>query len=284
MARAALPSRLLRSEAVYRSSVKGAGAGQIDCGFILKPHANAGYVDRVVPRYVGIFVLRGSGVFTDWEGVAHPVEAGCYIHHPPGRKHSVVPASDGRWAEFFFQMPAAFWRVLSDLGSLPRQNRVLEPGLDAGLIDRFERLLSDARHAAEPDASLALARVHELLVTAYRLDAVRREHVDAHARALDEARAQLAANLDLDISLPAIASKMDLSYERFRKLFKQRFGAPPGEYRIRRRIDRARQMIAETRLSNKQVAYALGYPDPFTFSKQFKKYAGMSPATFRASL
>jgi AraC-like DNA-binding protein len=77
---------------------------------------------------------------------------------------------------------------------------------------------------------------------------------------------------------------MGLSYERFRKIFRQRQGLSPGDYRIRRRIDQAKALITQHRLSNKEIAYALGYADPFTFSKQFKQVVGMSPAVFRKTV
>ena len=94
----------------------------------------------------------------------------------------------------------------------------------------------------------------------------------------------LLVALALMLGMTALSARLGLGYERFRKVFRQRVGMSPGEYRIRRRIDRARALIAQHRLSNTQVAHALGYRDPFTFSKQFKQVVGVSPGAFRRTV
>ena len=284
------PAVTFRNETVYRSGPRGAAARMIDCGFLMKPTPMGGYVNRVTPRYIGVYVLRGAGRFTDGHGRTHPVEAGCFIPHPPNRRHSVQPTPDGRWAEFFFSAPAVLWRSLSELGAVGRDDAPLRPGLDAGLMQRFERLLHDTRAAEDRDAPLLLAAVHELVALTARLHrrgAAGPAVTDAAAAersGLDEAR-RLLGDPDADtLQLPQLAQRLGMTYERFRKAFRAHVGTPPHEFRIRRRIDRARALIAQSRLSNKQVAYALGYPDPFTFSKQFKLYTGQSPSAFRRLL
>lgn len=279
-----LPATVFRNDRTFRRMVRGPGAGLIDCGFLLKPDGGGGYDHRVMADYVGVYVLRGRGVFTDWQDRTHRVAAGAFIQHPPHLPHGVRPTPDGRWAEFYFMLPASLWDALLDLGTVSLTRPVLQPGLDLPLVERFERLLQEVRHGTERDAGPILARVHELLATVYRLDGRTRGEDLPHAAAIDEARAQLTSNLDKDVSLQRLARQAGLSYERFRKLFRQRVGVSPGEYRIRRRIDQARHLMALEAMTSKQVAYALGYPDPFTFSKQFHKYVGMSPSEFRARL
>lgn len=283
MAASSLPSRVFRTELLYRSAPWGPAAAAVDCGFMLKPDGRGAYRDRRMPRYVGVFVLRGSGAHIDPRGRSHRVEAGCFIQHPPGLLHSLVPDADGRWAEFFFQAPAPLYRALVDLGSVSGNNPVLRTGLDAGLIQGFEALMDLGRRTPGGDAPRMLVHVHELLVTLHRLDAQRRQP-HPHADAVTQACAWLGRDLHRDLDLTDLAQRLNLSYERFRKVFRDRVGVPPGEYRIRRRIDRARTLIAQDRLSNKEAAYRLGYPDPFTFSKQFKRYVGLSPDAFRRTV
>jgi len=101
---------------------------------------------------------------------------------------------------------------------------------------------------------------------------------------IESACVALSRDLDKRLDTATLAASYGLSYERFRKIFRERTGISPGEYRIRRRIDRARVLIAQDRLSNKEVAYQLGYADPFTFSKQFKQVVGVSPELFRRTV
>ena len=75
-----------------------------------------------------------------------------------------------------------------------------------------------------------------------------------------------------------------MSYERFRKVFKERVGMSPGDYRIRRRVELACRLLVQERIPAKQVAYDLGYADEYCFSKQFRKFIGVSPDAFRKGM
>ncbi|MBO1515444.1 helix-turn-helix domain-containing protein [Metabacillus sp. BG109] len=45
-------------------------------------------------------------------------------------------------------------------------------------------------------------------------------------------------------------------------------------------MNRARELLYSNRYSIKQIADMLGYPDPYSFSKAFKKYYKMPPSQF----
>jgi AraC family transcriptional regulator of arabinose operon len=277
-----LPARVFRNEAAYRTPALGRALVR-DCAFIRKPTAAGGYRARVLKDYVGVYVLRGAGTFTDWDGRATRVDAGCFLQMPPGKPHSCEHDGDGRWAECWIRLDGEFAAALHRFGSIDDSRGVLRPGLHLDLVERFERILHDLNHA--PDAILpqTLARAHELLASLHHAD-LHRSAPHPHAATIDAACATLGKDLDKPCDVRAIATAHGLSYERFRKVFRDRVGVSPGEYRIRRRIDRARALIAQQHMSNKQVAYELGYADPFTFSKQFKQVVGVSPEVFRKTV
>ncbi|MEM6551458.1 MAG: AraC family transcriptional regulator [Planctomycetota bacterium] len=82
----------------------------------------------------------------------------------------------------------------------------------------------------------------------------------------------------------ALAEACGYSYSRFRRLFRERFAAPPQDYLIRRRMKRAAELLSMTRDGVQEVGYALGYADPARFSKVFKQHFGLSPSDYRRSL
>jgi AraC family transcriptional regulator of arabinose operon len=275
-----IPIAVFRNEVAHRTDGRMsilAGAGT---GFILKPRRREDYVDRVMASYVGLFVLRGRGRFVDWHGRSHDLAAGSFVQMLPGRRHSMILEPDGLWAEFYFTLGAGFVEAMIETGGVDPHQPVLRPGLHVSLIERFERHLHDVKHGRDGDVPSAMLRVHELLVELHRLDRLSRTP-SPHARMIDEACRALGEDLHRPLHMASVAQRCNLSYERFRKVFREQIGEPPGEYRIRRRIDRARTLILQDGLSNKQVAAALGYPDPFTFSRQFRKYVGMSTRLFR---
>lgn len=78
-----------------------------------------------------------------------------------------------------------------------------------------------------------------------------------------------------------LAAQMNLGYETLRKQFKSAVGLSIGQYSIRVRVNRAKSLLLRSGLPLETLAVQLGYPDYFSFCKQFKQHTGVSPAQFR---
>lgn len=278
-----LPALPLRDESTDRTYQSRPAPVQ-GCGFALKPTARGGYASRLIPgSMVLVYVLRGEGCFVDWQENSHRLVGGDMAVMPAGKRHGIQQQADGQWAEAYVIFDGGFGDQLCRLGVLDEHVSVLHPGIDRLLVHRFEQILSKLQKLPDHALPSVLLDVHELINAAGLLHKEQRAP-DRHQRSIDAACVLLSENLGKRMDIEAIASKLDMSYERFRKLFRQRVGVSPGDYRIRRRIDRARAMIWQHRLSNKEVAYVLGYPDPFTFSKQFCRVTGQWPDHYRHDL
>lgn len=79
---------------------------------------------------------------------------------------------------------------------------------------------------------------------------------------------------------------LPLNYDYVRKVFKKEVGATPHEYLIRQRMELAAGLLTSG-ISNRysaysvsQIAEACGFADPLYFSKVFKKYYGVAPASY----
>lgn len=78
-----------------------------------------------------------------------------------------------------------------------------------------------------------------------------------------------------------LAERSALSRAQFTRRFTAYVGLPPARYMINARIDRARQLLAETTMSVTQIAATLGYPDVASFSRQYRHITGQSPRDVR---
>lgn len=78
-----------------------------------------------------------------------------------------------------------------------------------------------------------------------------------------------------------MAAVASLSPSRFNVLFKAHFGQSPNRYLIQARIDRAKALLHETRMSQQEIADALGYRDVYFFNRQFTKETGIPPGRWR---
>ena len=87
-----------------------------------------------------------------------------------------------------------------------------------------------------------------------------------------------------DISLAALAELARLSPFHFARAFKQSFALPPHRYLTTRRLERAKELLAEPQLSVTQIGAKVGFRDSSSFSSAFRKYVGLAPIDYRRGL
>lgn len=84
-----------------------------------------------------------------------------------------------------------------------------------------------------------------------------------------------------EVELGKLLKNIPLSSSHFRKLFKAETGKSPVEYLMELKLSSAKQLLSNTNLTVKNVAYSLGFTDQYYFSRVFKKSTGKSPTEWR---
>jgi AraC family transcriptional regulator len=83
------------------------------------------------------------------------------------------------------------------------------------------------------------------------------------------------------ISLADVASETGLTRMHFAAQFRVATGLSPHGYLLRRRIERAQEMLAGTGRSVVDIALAVGFQNQSHFTAVFKRYAGQPPQSWR---
>ena len=86
----------------------------------------------------------------------------------------------------------------------------------------------------------------------------------------------------MDISPEEIASRLCLSYSSFRKTFKEYTGFSPARYINEVRMSKAKELLTNTSMSIKEVAFHVGYNNHDYFFTAFRHVTGRTPAEYRA--
>lgn len=97
---------------------------------------------------------------------------------------------------------------------------------------------------------------------------------------LREIEEYIQAHLDQNIALTELAAVAHLSEFHFARLFKQTTGLPPHQFVIHQRVERAKQLISEGRLSLAQIAIDVGFSDQSQLNRHFKRLVGVTPKRF----
>ena len=96
------------------------------------------------------------------------------------------------------------------------------------------------------------------------------------------ARAFIDRHYDQPIDLAQIGAQAGFSRYHFLRLFRTAFRETPHQYLMRRRIERARALLAASDLSITEICFAVGFQSLGSFSTLFHRSAGCSPRAYRA--
>jgi len=149
----------------------------------------------------------------------------------------------------------------------------------AGLLTALRGAINDERGSPEE----RLRRVSAILQAVEE----RRQQARLHVRGglapwqVHKVASYIETNLGSPIRTESLASVARLSRSHFSRAFRNSFGDSPIEYIIRRRIERAQELMLSTNASLSQIAHDCGFADQAYLCRLFRRFVGESPGTWR---
>lgn len=160
-----------------------------------------------------------------------------------------------------------------------RCDRVIETLLQALLIDS----LSGHPAGLTLGESIVAAIVHRLDETSGTVSQPQGAST-YNENQVRRAKAFIEANLASKVTLERLAEAAGLSTRHLCRAFKAATGSSPSHYILLRRIESAKTLILEGRLSLQEVAALTGFRQHRHLSTAFQNALGMTPSQFRNNL
>jgi AraC-like DNA-binding protein len=127
--------------------------------------------------------------------------------------------------------------------------------LETGFHGTLERLAGQIEE-------LMLSRRHNVLMREIR------DYVAKHFR-------------DPNLSLTMLSDMFQINPKYLSQLFKESIGQNFSDFLIELRIDYAKKLLGESDVSVQDISEMIGYANPPSFNRAFKKIVGMSPSQYR---
>lgn len=274
-----IPERLYRNQTMHYNITHSPQDGVLSCGFLHKPNAGFSQSGLVFEHYGAFLLLDGSGSYTDSEGYEYDLEPGAYIQRLPGRKHTTMVNPDGKWLEFFVCFGKKTYENLRDL-KLISDTPVIYPGLTPHTFQKCNYLMECFRKLPEEQLSVLYLYSQEFAIEMFR--SVRNSYVDGREFAkMQKAEELLCQRKPRFLNVREVSDCIGMSYDRFRKKFKDMYGISPGAYQIDSRINYSKTLLLDTGKNLNEIALLCNFADGFSYSKAFKKHCNISPQKFR---
>ncbi|MHC1750127.1 MAG: helix-turn-helix domain-containing protein [Cellulosilyticaceae bacterium] len=273
-----IPKIYYKKDTVHRIVGNNPLYGNISCGFLHKTSKKESNYNTVFENYGGLLLLDGKGVHVNDKGESFPVYPGCFIQRIPGKLHHTYVEGDGKWLEFFICFGKDIFENMVNLGMATREEDVLYPGVSYGVIQTFSELLQKFKQATDKEMVNILFECQQIVYQMFVHHQMRHDNED---ESLKESCNVLKQYSTSRVPLESVCKELNVGYEVFRKVFKEKIGISPNRYIVQQRINLAKTMLLDSQCAIKEIAIQLGYSDSFAFSKQFKDFTGVSPREFR---
>jgi AraC-like DNA-binding protein len=228
--------------------------------------------------YALLYLTAGTGAYRDDNGIDVPLVAGDLLILFPGLRHSYGPHQPGAWSEVWLGFSGPLFATIEADGLISRSHPVLHRGLDPELVARMDALVAAVDRAGGTSDAVLVARVHLLIAELATIG-----HVAVPASLVARACAALASDLRRAVDLPRLARRLGVGYDTLRRAFRSELGTTPGQWRLLRKIERAKQLIADG-ASLDAAAAASGFCDRFFLARQFRQVVGVPPGRWRTEL
>lgn len=235
---------------------------------------------RVLTEYALVYVTQGRGEFESRDTGLVPLGPGDAVILFPGVWHRYRPSIETGWGNYWVHFQGDMAGRLQADGIFSPARPVVRAVLDDSVLEAFRGLLDSLRSDSAEGSLIAAAKTIEVLARLKGIAAPERT-VPRLQEIVRRARLLLEEN---PAGLPVVEDLIrgfDVSRTNFFRAFKQETGQSPYKYHLQLTIRRAGEMLRNTGLSVKQIALALGFQNPYHFSKLFKNKTGSSPRDYR---
>lgn len=220
------------------------------------------------------FVLVLSGVYISSARHAPPrAPSPSLVFNPAGTTHS-DRFLDGKGSFMTVSLDPALLAGVEELQAAQECASMLRDAASSAAAFRIAREVGRGG-----DVSLLEAGAWELLAALHTAAPRPRAALPPWAHRAYEAVMDMAADTDLRIA--DVAGALGVHPVHLARVFRQAWGASPGDLLRWRRVDQASGLLRRAELSLAEVAQAAGFADQSHMSRAFRAQYGITPGSYR---
>lgn len=249
------------------------------------------------PQYELNYVTEGEQYMTV-DGKLYHQKAGELLLIPPGSIHSSLSPNDKGFTYFCMHFDIDDQLFLS---LLARIKQVLFDA-DSPVTHQIEPVLRKLMSSADNQAASTMVQRMQLQSAVFELfghlwEAVSQEAAQlftdgyekielAHQirnrlQGLVSQQFKQGRESDSHYGIDDIAAELGISSSHCNRVFRQVYGQSPRVYLSEMVLHEAKVLLGNPKLSVQNIAAMLGYKDIAHFSRQFKRWSGVSPTRYR---
>ena len=236
---------------------------------------------RVLSEYQMVYISKGKGYFSSASTRKTTVSKGQVILLFPGQWHTYAPLQETGWNEYYIGFEGEIIDRMVANGFISPDNQILRVGVNEELVSLFSTAIRVAKEDKGGTQQYLAGIAFNILGTILSLAQNKNFESKGSTHKIESAKIIMLENVRKNVDVKVIAAKLGISYSLFRKTFKDYTGYAPAQYYQELKLQTAKEMLAETNLSIKEIAYELSFSSYEYFLSFFRKRVGFTPTEYR---
>lgn len=236
---------------------------------------------RVLDEYQLVYISAGKGNLMTDSFNQQPVKEGCMFLLFPGEWHNFMPEKQTGWDEYWIGFKGQNIDNRVENGFFSKNKPLFNVGLNDKVVDLYMQAVQIAIEQKAGFQQMLAGIVTQILGLTYSLDKNLVFEDLKVTNQINKAKIIIAENLYTGINVEEIAERIHMSYSWFRKVFKEYTGFAPAQYIQELRLNKGKELLTNTSLSVKEIAFKTGFENPEYFFTVFRKKTGMTAIQYR---
>lgn len=238
---------------------------------------------RVLSEFQILYISKGKGTFKSDSTKKTLINKGTILLLFPGQWHTYSPSKESGWNEYYIGFEGSAIDNLVKNEFISRNNQVLDIGSNEDLVNLYSSAIQVAKEDKKSAQQYLAGIVLHIIGMVLSYSQNRNFDINNTSDVLEKAKIIMTENIYRQIDIQEIASKLGTSYSWFRKAFKEYTGYAPAQYFQEIKLRKATELLAETNLSIKEIAFKLDFSSYEYFLSFFRKRVGQTPLVYRNS-
>lgn len=275
-----IPKTILKSRVHGNSLLKHLHICSI--GYYPKAKDHYTYRKKGLPENFLFYCVDGHGWF-EIGGQQYEVGPNEFFILPQNVEHSYGSKPDQPWSIYWIHFGGDSLPELNEIQAVQKLFKPVYIKNNGDILPLFSKIYKTLELGYSIDnllfANMCLAEFLTLFIHNSRhYESATHDKMDC----VDSAILFMQEHINDNISLNELSNRYNYSVSRFSNLFKQKTGYAPIDYFVQMKMQKACQQLNFTNRSVKDIAFSMGFDDPYYFSKRFRTIIGMSPKKYRA--
>ena len=233
---------------------------------------------RILGDFALMWLVSGAGE-AEVSGLGRAeLRPGRVLFLPPGTWHRYRPDPATGWVEQWLCLNGTYLHRLAAKHVFPTSGAVLDRQMSSQAVAQlFARIHASANHNSLSVAALAFALLALILQTDDEAPPAGRPAAESGDALVDAAVDYIWSHSHLPLNVEEVARQVSGSRRNLERAFKACWSCGVAGEIQRARLERARDLLAESGMSVKEAGYAAGFEGARRFIESHRRAYGVSP-------